>query len=153
MPQQSKVAKTKLAVITDTSISDRCSSAGLMETPPSLRNISCCPSCKHKYEEHANLSFLLGSSFLKGLLSIGCPRRPPVPYHYNEHASRCQAGIVRCRDRSTAYTVTLFKPGSLSPWCSSHKGRGLVITYSPAKWAKKDLHNFKERQESGTNNM
>lgn len=64
--------------------------------------------------EHMLISItnLLGRSLQKGLVSIGSVRCPPVPYHYNEHASWCQAGIVSCRDRRTAYAVTLVKLGS-----------------------------------------
>lgn len=59
-----------------------------------------------------SLSNLLGHTFQKDLLSIGSVRCLPVPYHYNEHASGCQAGVVCCRDRRTAYAVTLVKLGS-----------------------------------------
>lgn len=123
----------------DSSVSEETSAVALLE------NIN---------TEHIVISIpnLLGSSFLKGPVSTGSLRRQPVPYHYNEHASWCQAGIVSCRDRRTAYTVTLFKLGSLSPWCSSQQSKSLVITYSSVKWAKKDLHIFKERQASGTKN-
>lgn len=48
--------------------------------------------------------------------------------------------------------MTLFKLGSLSPWCLSQNSESLVITYSSVRWAKTDLHILREKQANGTEN-
>lgn len=145
MPHQSKVTAAKVTVITDTSISDRCSSAELL-----------------RLWGTSSVALLVSTNMKHMLISVSIRKLLPeglAVYRVPETSALFLIIIMNMRPDAKPALCVAEIGALLIQWPCLNQGpclidvphtkpKSLVIACSPIKWAKRALHVFKERQES-----